>query len=60
MSIGADEAAGVAALGAAPLIFGLLRNTRSADDEVTVPTPVAPPADDTADAPATEQERRAA
>ncbi len=29
LSFGAEEAAGVAALGAAPLIFGLLRNTRA-------------------------------
>ena len=58
LSFGAEQAAGVAALGAAPLIFGLLRGTRAADAEVTVATPVAPAAD--AAARADEQERRAA
>jgi hypothetical protein len=60
LSFGAEQAAGVAAVGAAPLIFGLMRGARAADAEVTVATPAAPPADGAADAPADEQERRAA
>ena len=60
LSFGAEDAAAVAAVAAAPLIIGLLRDARRTEADVAVPVPVAPPADAPGDAFAGDGERRAA
>ena len=61
LSFGAEDAAAVAGVAAAPLIIGLLRGSpRRTEADVAVTVPVTPPADAPGDAFASGGERRAA
>ncbi len=60
LSFGAEDAAAVAGVAAAPLIIGLLRGPRRTEADVAVTVPVAPPADAPGDAFARDGERQAA